>query len=113
MWMWAAQIRSRSPSSGASTPYARTVPRAGVAAGVDPTLYCYCKSSRIHQYFKKGRALRTETVICDTRDFGIARRVCASNWYALRAVGESADRRLCDAETAAAQPAPMGSLLAK
>jgi DNA-binding transcriptional ArsR family regulator len=74
--------------------------------GVDPTLYCYYKSSRIHQYFKEGRALRTETVICNTRDFGIGRRVCASNWYALRAVGESANRRLCDAEAADAQPAP-------
>ena len=74
--------------------------------GVDPTLCCYYKSSRIKQYFKEGRALRTETVICNTDDFGIGRRVCALNWYALRAVGESANRRLCDAEAADAQPAP-------
>ncbi len=74
--------------------------------GVDPILSCYYKSSRIKQYFKESRALRTETVICDTRDFGIGRRVCAKNWYALRAVGESANRRLCDAEAADAQPAP-------
>src|SRR5262252_3595763 len=74
--------------------------------GVDPTLCCYYKSSRLKQYFKEGRALRTETVICDTHDFGIGRRVCAKNWNALRAVGESANRRLCDAEAAAAQPAP-------
>jgi len=74
--------------------------------GVDPTLTCYYKSSRIKQYFKEGRALRTETVICDTRDFGIGRQVCTKNWYALRAVGESANRRLCDAETADARPAP-------
>ena len=39
---------------------------------VDPTLCCYYKSSRIKQYFKEGRALRTETVICDTNDFGVA-----------------------------------------
>ena len=32
--------------------------------------------------------------------------MCAKNWNALRAVGESANRRLCDAEAAAAQPAP-------
>jgi hypothetical protein len=76
--------------------------------GVDPTLTCYYKSSRLKQYFKEGRALRTETVICDTRDFGIGRQVCAKNWYALRAVGESANRRLCDAETADALPAPDG-----
>lgn len=74
--------------------------------GVDPTLCCYYKSSRIKQYFKEGRALRTETVICDTQDFGIGRRVCATNWNALRAVGESANRRLCDAESAEALPAP-------
>jgi hypothetical protein len=74
--------------------------------GVDPTLCCYYKSSRLKQYFKEGKALRTETVICDTRDFGIGRRVCAKNWNALRAVGESANRRLCDAESAAALPPP-------
>jgi len=67
--------------------------------GVDPTLCCY-------YYFKEGRALRTETVICNTHDFAIGRRVCAENWNALRAVGESANRRLCDAEAADAQPAP-------
>ena len=74
--------------------------------GVNPTLCCYYKSSRIKQYFKEGRALRTETVICDTHDFGIGRQLCAKNWNALRAVGQSANRRLCDAETAEALPAP-------
>lgn len=74
--------------------------------GVDPTLTGYYKSSRIKQYFKEGRALRTETVICDSRDFGIGRRVSAANWNALRAVGELANRRLCDAEAADAMPAP-------
>jgi hypothetical protein len=77
-----------------------------VTRGVDPTLCCYYKSSRIKQYFKEGRALRTETVICNTDDFGIGRRVCAQNWNALRAVGESANRSLCDAEATDAQPAP-------
>src|SRR5215469_7533662 len=77
-----------------------------ITRGVDPTLCCYYKSSRIKQYFKEGRALRTETVICNTYDFGIGRRVCVENWSALRAVGESANRCLCDAETADAQPAP-------
>lgn len=74
--------------------------------GVDPTLCCYYKSSPIKQYFKEGRALRTETVICDTNDFGIGRRVCAQNWYTLRAGGESANRHLCEAEAADAKPAP-------
>ena len=50
--------------------------------------------------------MRTETVICNTRDFGVGRRVCLENWNALRAVGEHANQRLCDAEAADAQPAP-------
>jgi hypothetical protein len=74
--------------------------------GVDPQITIFYKSSRLKQYFKEGRALRTETVVCDTRDFGVGRRVCAENWHALRAVGDSANRRLCDAEAAAARPAP-------
>jgi hypothetical protein len=73
---------------------------------VDPTLCCDYKSSRVKQYFQEGRALRTETVICHPDDFDIGRRVCAQNWNALRAVGESANRCLCDAEAADAQPAP-------
>jgi hypothetical protein len=77
-----------------------------ITRGVDPILSCYYKSSRIKQYFKEGRALRTETVICDTHDFGIGRRVCAKNWKALRGVGESANRRLCEAEAQDAMPAP-------
>lgn len=77
-----------------------------ITKGVDPQLSVYYKASRLKQYFKLGHALRTETVICDTRDFGIGRRVCAENFQALRAVGESANRRLCDVEAAAAHPAP-------
>lgn len=50
--------------------------------------------------------MRTETVICDTRDFGIGRRVTAENWKALRTVGEKANQRLCDAQAADARPAP-------
>jgi hypothetical protein len=77
-----------------------------VTQGVDPQISCYYRASRIKQYFKAHRALRTETVICDTRDFGIGRRVCLENWNALRAAGEHANQRLCDAEAADAQPAP-------
>jgi hypothetical protein len=77
-----------------------------VTRGVNPQLSCTYKSCHLKQYFKLGTALRTETVISDTRDFGIGRRVCTMNWNALRAVGESANRRLCDAELQTAQPAP-------
>jgi hypothetical protein len=77
-----------------------------VTKGVDPQLSCTYKSSRIKQSFKQHRALRTETVVGDTGDFGIGRRVTAANWKALRAVGEQANRRLCDAQAADARPAP-------
>jgi len=77
-----------------------------VTRGVDPQVSCTYKSCRIKQYFKEGRALRTETVIANTRDFGIGRRVCADNWRALRSVGESANRRLCDVQAQDARPAP-------
>ena len=80
-----------------------------ITPGVDPTLCCYYKSSRVKQYFKEGRALRTETVICNPDDFDIGRRVCAPNGKALQAVGESTNRCLCDAEAADAQPAPDGA----
>jgi len=77
-----------------------------ITKGVEPILTCHYKSSRLKQYFKEGRGLRTELVICDTHDFGIGRNVRAKNWNALRAVGESANRRLCDAEAQDAMPAP-------
>jgi hypothetical protein len=77
-----------------------------ITRGVDPQLCCYYKSARMKQYFKEHRALRTETVISNTRDFGIGRRVNAANWHALRAVGQAANRRLCDAEASDAAPAP-------
>jgi hypothetical protein len=77
-----------------------------IAKDMDPQISCYYRSSRIKQYFKEHRALRTETVICDTRDFGIGRRVTAENWKALRAVGDCANQRLCDAQAADARPAP-------
>ncbi len=77
-----------------------------ITKGVDPEVCCYYRSVRLKQYCKEHRALRTETVIGDTRDFGIGRRVNAENWHALRAVGELANQRLCDAQAADAQPAP-------
>ncbi len=77
-----------------------------VTRGVDPQLSCVYKSTRLKQYLKEQRALRTETVIADTRDFGIGRRVNRRNWQALRAIGDDANRRLCDAQASDARPAP-------
>jgi hypothetical protein len=50
------------------------------------------KHSRIKQYHKEGRALRTETTINDTRDFQIGKRL--KNLPALRQIGFQANRRL-------------------
>jgi len=77
-----------------------------ITHGVDPEIICYYKSSRIKQYFKEHRALRTELVVCDSRDFGAGRRLNHENWNALRSAGEQASQRLCDAEAADAMPAP-------
>src|SRR5205823_14387508 len=43
--------------------------------GVTPSLHIDYKHSRIKQYHKEGRALRTETTINYTRDFGIGKRL--------------------------------------
>lgn len=71
-------------------------------SGVTPSLHVEYKSSRIKQYHKEGRALRTETTINDSYDFGIGRRLC--NLPALREVGFSANRRLLDAQRLSHDP---------
>ncbi|HKY43687.1 MAG TPA: hypothetical protein VJM50_11365 [Pyrinomonadaceae bacterium] len=63
-----------------------------ITEGVIPSLHIDYKHSRIKQYHKEGRALRTETIINDTRDFEIGRRL--ENLSALRKVGFTANRRL-------------------
>jgi hypothetical protein len=63
-----------------------------ITEGVTPSLHIYYKHTTIKQYHKEGRALRTETTINDTRDFGIGKRL--SNLPALREIGFSANRRL-------------------
>jgi hypothetical protein len=63
-----------------------------ITEGVTPSLHVQYKSTRIKQYHKEGRALRTETTINDTRDFGIGKRL--HNLPALRQVGFQAKRRL-------------------
>lgn len=68
-----------------------------ITAGVIPSLHVDYKSSRIKQYHKEGRALRTETTINNTRDFGIGKRL--HNLPALRSIGFQANRRLLDVQT--------------
>ena len=63
-----------------------------ITDGVTPSLHVDYKHTPIKQYHKEGRALRTETTINDTRDFGIGKRL--TNLPALREIGFSANRRL-------------------
>jgi hypothetical protein len=67
-----------------------------ITEGVSPSLHIDYKHSRIKQYFKQDRALRTETTINDTRDFDIGKRL--SNLPALRRLGFQANRRLLDVQ---------------
>jgi len=65
--------------------------------GVVPSLHVDYKTSKIKQYHKAGRALRTETTINDTYDFQIGRSL--SNLSALRKIGFDANRRLLRAQS--------------
>ena len=67
-----------------------------ITEGVHPTLYIDYKTTRIKQYHKEGRALRTETTINNTYDFGIGKRL--KNLPALRGIGNQANRRLLDVQ---------------
>lgn len=63
---------------------------------VTPSLNVYYKNTRIKQYHKENRALRTETTINNSYDFGIGKRL--HNLPRLRAIGFAANRRLLDVE---------------
>src|SRR5437016_11508022 len=67
-----------------------------ITDGVVPSLHIDYKKTRIKQYHKEGQALRTETTINNTRDFGIGKLL--KNLPALRQVGFQANRRLLDVQ---------------
>ncbi len=68
-----------------------------ITEGVIPSLHVDYKNAKIKQYHKEGRALRTETTINDTRDFGLSKRLTNQNLTALRQIGFTANRRLLGA----------------
>ena len=63
-----------------------------ITEGITPSLHIDYKHTTIKQYHKEGRALRTETTINNSDDFGIRKRL--TNLPALREIGVSANRRL-------------------
>jgi hypothetical protein len=79
--------------------------------GVEPAIQVHYRASKVKQYFKEGRALRTETTVNDTRDFGIGRRLTHDNWQALVSIGHQVNQRFLDHQLAACQCAPDATTL--
>jgi hypothetical protein len=74
-----------------------------ITHGVTPSLHVDYKRSRIKQYHKEGRALRTETTINDPRDFDVGKRL--KNLPRLREIGFAANRRLLQIQRLSCDPA--------
>jgi hypothetical protein len=82
-----------------------------IARGVEPAIQVHYRASKVKQYFKQGRALRTETTVNDTYDFGIGRLLTTANWEALLRVGHDINQRLLDAQLEACACAPDATTL--
>ena len=67
-----------------------------ITDGVAPSLHVEYKHTGIKQYFKEGRALRTETTINDAGDFAIGRRL--KNLPAMLAIARNTNRRMLEVE---------------
>ena len=67
-----------------------------VREGVIPSLYVDYKTNRLKQYFKEGRALRTELTVNNAGEFGLGRSL--DNLPALRELAFQATRRLLDVQ---------------
>jgi hypothetical protein len=81
-----------------------------ITGGVTPSLHIDYKNSKIKQYHKLGKALRTETTINDTRDFGVAKGL--SHLPELKEIGFTASRRLLDVQRISHDPADGAAALA-
>ena len=82
-----------------------------ITAGVTPSLHVDYKNSKIKQYHKLDKAIRTETTINDTRDFSIGKRL--TNLPVLAQVGFSANRRLLAVQRLSHDPADGAAALAQ
>jgi hypothetical protein len=74
-----------------------------ITQGVTPSLHVDYKRSRIKQYHKESRALRTETTINNPRDFDVGKRL--KNLPHLREIGFAANRRLLQIQRLSCDPA--------
>ena len=82
-----------------------------ITDGVTPSLHVDYKNSKIKQYHKLSKAIRTETTINDARDFGIGKRL--TNLPALRQIGFQANRRLLAAQKLSHDPIAGADALAQ
>ena len=82
-----------------------------ITDGVTPSLHVDYKNSKIKQYHKLGKAIRTETTINETRDFGVGKRL--TNLPALRQIGFTANRRLLAAQRLSHDPIDGATALAQ
>jgi hypothetical protein len=80
-----------------------------VTDGVTPSLHVLYKHTQIKQYHKLGKALRTETTINHTLDFGVGKRL--TNLPALREIGYTANRRLLAVQRLSHDPITGNSVL--
>ena len=81
-----------------------------ITDGVTPSLHVDYKNSKIKQYHKLGKALRTETTINDTADFGVAKGL--SHLRQLKEIGFTASRRLLGVQRISHDPADGAAALA-
>jgi hypothetical protein len=70
-----------------------------VTEGVAPSLHVAYKRCHVKQYFKEGRALRTETTFNDPADVGVKKGL--SNFAYLRTIGQRINGRLLELERTA------------
>jgi hypothetical protein len=81
-----------------------------ITEDVTPSLHVDYKHSKIKQYHKLGKALRTETTINDTADFGVAKGL--SHLPELKEIGFTASRRLPGVQRISHDPADGAAALA-
>jgi len=79
--------------------------------GVEPAIQVHYRASKVKQYFKEARALRTETTVNDTRDFAIGRMLTDANWEKLIDIGHQINKRLLHHQLQACQCAPDATTL--
>jgi hypothetical protein len=75
---------------------------------VDPSLYIFYKHSKLKQYLKEGKALRTELTINDPRDFQVGKSLRHLGY--LRQLGQHVARRLLASERVSQDCAPSEAL---